>query len=209
MPQVFSSRSPRLGKPERFSTSPACQRAGKEKTLREPNHPPLTAYFQECGMPSVVPSYLRLVIEMLSSQEQVHSRDHSAQPQRSFPSVLNQRPSLPSLLPPPPWLKPRCSRVPSEAASILWVSGNFNTLLPESGPQTNDYPAIVLGAQGACQQICESLWLLSHEFSGYILTLLPPLWRFFFLTISALVVTQQKGWGKCEMKALTHWMSKK
>lgn len=106
MPQVFSSRSPRLGKPERFSTSPACQRAGKEKPLREPNHLPLTAYFQECGMPSVVPSYLRLVIEMLSSQEQVHSRDHSAQPQRSFPSVLNQH--LPSLLPPPPWLKPRC-----------------------------------------------------------------------------------------------------
>lgn len=204
MAQVFSSRSPRLGKPERFSTS-HWERENAERT-----------------QPSTFNGILSGVRNALSCAKlsQVGNWDvifagagtlpGSFSTASALVSVLNQHPSLPSLLPPPPWLKPRCSWVPSEAASILWVSGDFNMLLPESGPQTNDYPAIVLGAQGACQQICESLWLLSHEFSGYILTLLPPLWCFFFLLSVPWLLHSKKAEGSAKWRPLhTGWVRNK
>lgn len=128
--------------------------------------------------------------------------------------MLNQRPPFPctSLPHHRPRLKPCRSPAPCEAASILWVSEDFNT--PPPPPESrcrkqNDYPAIVAGAAGARQQICEPLsafesWVFridSHSSSSFVV-----LWCF-FLTTSTLVVTQQKVRRKCKPKAVTQWMT--
>lgn len=105
--------------------------------------------------------------------------------------MLNQRPPFPctSLPHHRPRLKPRRSPAPCEAASILWVSEDFNT--PPPPPESrcrkqNDYPAIVAGAAGARQQICEPLsafesWVFridSHSSSSFVV-----LWCFFLLQV--------------------------
>lgn len=78
--------------------------------------------------------------------------------------------------------------MPCEAAFILWVSEDFNTPLPPPESQCrkqNDYPAIVTGAAGARQQICEPLlafesWVFRidfHSSSSFVVPQVLRLWH--------------------------------